>query len=231
MFEEWMAAERFYTFFMPLVVLIMVLTISVYMFVLIYTERGTKASKVGSLIFFSLLVIAVGYSAVGHLTHRTWLSQNDYIHPGIRDRATIIGFETSEDPAIVNAYRRSATLGENLGNLDMYDSERVTRSFPYEYIGSLGGDQHYFTYGETDEFVFRMDGQVYWSEEEDMLVGHEYRLTDERFEDIGFYNEHQVIFDALYLTVEEKEVDTDLTHSPETVTNMIGGWLFGRQFY
>lgn len=230
MFEEWMAAERFYTLFMPLVVIFMVLFISAYLFVLIYTNRGTKANKIGHLIFFSLLLIAVGYGFFGHLSHQNWLSQNDYIHPGVRERSTILGYETSEDPAIVNAYRRSATLGDNLAGLEMYESEEVTRSFPYEYIGSRG-DQHFFTYGESEEFVFRMDGLVYWSEEEDMLVGQEYRLTDERFIDIGFYNEHQVIFEALYLTEEEKEVDTELTQSPENVSNMIGGWLFGRQFY
>lgn len=230
MFEKWVAAERFYTFSMPLVVIFMVIFIGVYLFVLIYTDRGTKASKVGNLIFFSLLLIAVVYSGAGHLSHRNWLSQNDYIHPGIRDRSMILGMETTEDPAIVNAYRRSATLGENLSSLDLYDSELVTRSFPYDYIGSRG-NQHYFTYGESDDFVFRMDGLVYFSEDENELIGYEYRLTDERFEEIGFYNEHHVIFEALYLTEEEKEVDTSLAQSPESVTNMIGGWLFGRQFY
>lgn len=230
MFEEWMAAERFYTFFIPLVVIFMVLFVSVYIFVLIYTEKGTKASKIGNRIFFSLLILAVAYSAVGHLTHRGWLSQNEYIHPGVRDRATILGLETTEDPAIVNAYRRSATLGENLTALDMYESARVTRGFHYDYIGSRD-NQHYFTYGETDEFIFRMDGEVNWSEDENRLIGNEYRLTDERFLDIGFYNEHQVIFEVLHLTEEEKEVETDMTQSPESVTNMIGGWLFGRQFY
>lgn len=230
MFENWMAAERFYTLFMPLVVIFFVLFISVYLFVLIYTDRGTKANKIGHIVFFSLLFIGIGYSVVGHLTHSSWLGQNDYIHPGIRDRSTILGYETTEDPSIVNVYRRSDTLGDNLSSLNMYESEQVTRSFPYNYIGSRE-NQHFFSYGENDDFIFRLDGLVYWSADENRLIGNEYRLTDERFESIGFYNEHHVIFEALYLSEEERPVDNSLTHSTESVTSMISGWLFGRQFY
>ena len=230
MFRQWMAAEQFYTFTLPAIAIAMIILSGVYLFILIYTDRKTRAQKIGHLVFFSLLTPALVYGLWAHQSHNFWLDQNDYIHPGIRDRATIFGMETHEDPAIASAYRRSESLGENLTQLEMYEDEEVTRDFPYTYVGS-NGSQHYFSHGEDDAYTFRLDGVVHWSEDSNYLIGREHRLVDEQFEDIGFYNEHHIIFEALHLTDDEQEVDPSRMENYYSVTDMIGGWLFGRQFY
>ncbi|MDZ7836393.1 MAG: hypothetical protein U5K84_14690 [Alkalibacterium sp.] len=91
---------------------------------------------------------------------------------------------------------------------------------------------HYFTYGDEEQFVFKLQGELNWTDGERELVGYAFQLTDERFADIGFYNEPDIIFDSLSLPASDQTelIDVD-TNDAIPITEMIGGWNFGRQFY
>jgi len=113
----------------------------------------------------------------------------------------------------------------------MYEAEQVTIPFSYTYAGSQESN-HYFTYGDEDQYVFTLQGDINWTDGERELVGFEFRLVDERFEDIGFYNEPDIIFDSLSLPESEQQALSDIdTNGALSINDMIGGWNFGRQFY
>lgn len=171
------------------------------------------------------------YFVFGHLRYNYWIEQNDYINPGIRSSQTILGIETSEDPSIVKTYRRSGTLKENLKALKMYESKKVSIPFSYDYAGS-NENNHYFTYGKNSQYVFILQGKINWTKKKRELVGFEFSLTDERFKDIGFYSEPNIIFDSLSLPETEQRVLADIdVNDALSINEMISGWNFGRQFY
>lgn len=231
MYSFWMKAERFYTFTMPLIIIILLFLVVAYVFVYSYADPNKPLRKYVTWGYLGLILISGLYFVWGQFTYDRWVEQNEYITPGIRSQSSILGIKTYEDPAIVKVYRRSNSLKENLLALDMYEAEKVSTPFPYTYAGSQEAN-HYFTYGDEDQFVFKMQGELNWTEDERELVGFEFRLTDERFEDIGFYNEPDTIFDSLSLPESEKRALTDLDiYDAIPITEMISGWNFGRQFY
>jgi len=231
MYSFWMKAEQFYTFTMPLAIIVLLLLAVVYVFVLSYADPNKPYRKNITRGFFGLVLVSLLYFGWGHATYSHWVDQNEYISPGIRSRETILGIETTEDPAIVRAYRRSDSLKENLLALDMYEAEKVSRPFAYTYAGSTEST-HYFTYGDEEQFVFKLQGELNWTDGERELVGYAFQLTDERFADIGFYNEPDIIFDSLSLpTSDQTELGEVDTNNAIPINDMIGGWNFGRQFY
>ncbi|OJF90305.1 hypothetical protein [Alkalibacterium sp. 20] len=231
MYSFWMKAERFYTFTMPLIIIILLFLIIAYVFVYSYADPNKPMRKYVTRGYLGLILASILYFAWGQSTYNHWVEQNEYITPGIRSHSSILGIETSEDPAIVKAYRRSNSLKDNLLELDMYEAEKVSIPFSYAYAGSQEAN-HYFTYGDEDQFVFKMQGEINWTEEERELVGFAFSLTDERFEEIGFYNEPDTIFDSLSLPESEQRELTDIDiHDAVPITEMISGWNFGRQFY
>ncbi|SFC61137.1 hypothetical protein SAMN04488102_11325 [Alkalibacterium subtropicum] len=231
MYAYWMRAEQFYTFTMPLIVMVLLFLAIVFVFAYSYTDPKKPARKYVTRGYLGLIGLCALYFIWGHLTYDHWVEQNEYITPGIRPYQTIVGIRTSEDPSIVRAYRRSDTLKENLLALDMYEAERVTRPFDYTYAGSMG-NTHYFTYGDEDQYVFALQGEINWTESERELIGYEFSLTDERFEDIGFYNAPDIIFDSLSLPKSERKELADIdTNDALSINDMIGDWNFGRQFY
>ncbi|MER2063658.1 MAG: hypothetical protein ABS873_03345 [Alkalibacterium sp.] len=231
MYQTWMRAEQFYTFTMPLIVLILLLLAIIFVFAYSYmdpkqTHRGYVTKG-----FFGLVGLSLLYFLWGHVSYNYWIEQNEYITPGIRTHQSILGIELSESPAIVRSYRRSNSLKDNLMALDMYEAEKISRPFTYTYAGS-SENNHYFTYGDEDQYVFTLQGQINWTEGERELVGYAFQLTDERFADIGFYDEPDIIFESLSLPRSEQAEVLDVnTNDAISITEMIGGWNFGRQFY
>lgn len=231
MYSFWIRAEHFYTFIMPIVIVVLLFLALVYVFVYSYADPNKPYRKYITWGYLGLIVFSLLYFVWGHFTYNQWVEQHDYITPGIRSHATILGIETYEDPAIVRSYRRSGSLKDNLLALDMYEAERVTLPFSYTYAGS-SENNHYFTYGDEDQYVFTLQGDINWTEDERELVGFQFRLTDDRFEDIGFYNEPDIIFDSLSLPESEQKELADInTNDAISINEMIGGWNFGRQFY
>lgn len=231
MYAFWMRAEQFYTYWMPLVVIVLLFLAIVFVFAYSYLDPNKPVRKYVTLSYLGLIGISLVYFLWGHLTYNYWVEQNEYITPGIRSYQTILGIETSEDPSIVRSYRRSGSLKDNLLALEMYEAEQVTRPFDYTYAGSQESN-HYFTYGDEDQYVFTLQGEINWTDNERELVGFEFRLTDERFADIGFYNEPDIIFDSLSLPESEQKELSDIDiNDALSINDMIGGWNFGRQFY
>lgn len=231
MYSLWIKAEQFYTFTMPLIIIILLFSVVIYVFIYSYADPNKPMRKYLSRGYIGLILASLLYFVWGHFTYNYWVEQNEYITPGIRSYQTILGIETSEDPSIVRAYRRSNSLKDNLLALDMYVAERVSTPFNYTYAGSQEAN-HYFTYGDEDQYVFKLQGDINWTDNDRELVGYEFRLTDDRFEDIGFYNEPDIIFDSLSLPESEQRDLADIdTFEAISITEMIGGWNFGRQFY
>lgn len=232
MYSFWVNAERFYTFIMPVIVLMLLFLVVVYIFIYSYADPRRPFRKKITRGYLGLILVSLLYFAWGHFTYNEWVNQNEYINPGIRSHASILGIETSEDPSIVRAYRRSNSLKENLLALSMYEATEVTRPFPYDYAGSTESN-HYFTYGDENQYIFKMQGEINWTDDERELVGYEFRLTDDRFVDLGFYNEPDTIFDSLSLPESEQKELSDAIDVNEAISimEMIPGWNFGRQFY
>lgn len=231
MYQNWMRAEQFYTFTMPLLLVILLFLAIVFVFAYSYMDPNKPHRSYVTKGYLSLIGVIVLYFVWGHVSYNYWVEQHEYITPGIRSHATILGIEISESPAIVRSYRRSGSLKENLLALDMYESETVSIPFTYTYAGSQENN-HYFTYGDEDQYVFTLQGDINWTDSERELVGLEFTLTDERFEDIGFYNEPDIIFDSLSLPESEQKELSDIdTNDALSINEMIGGWNFGRQFY
>ncbi|MCC5894013.1 MAG: hypothetical protein JJU16_00995 [Alkalibacterium sp.] len=229
MYSFWMDAERFYTFTMPIVVIVLLVMAFVYVFVMSYTEKDQQSRGVITGWFGLMLLISLGYFIYGHLEYNAWVEQNDYIHPGIRKHSYILGIQTDEDDQLVQAFQRASSLYGNLTELDMYEAEKVTLPFSYEYLGSQE-DTHYFSFGEDDQYAFRIRTSVNWTEDVREIQGWRFKLTDDRFEPIGFTREFDFFFDSLYLPADEQRELQDLSGFQMISTgDMFSGWIFGDQ--
>lgn len=229
MYAFWLEAERFYTFTMPVIVIILLVLVFGYVFVYSYTEKGQKSRRLITRSFGLLILICLGYFIYGHMEYGYWVEQNDYIHPGIREYSYILGIQTDEEPAIVQAYQRSSSLNENLSELDMYEPEYVVQSFSYRYLGSQEGT-HYFSFGEDDQYAFRIRGDINWTESEREINGWSFNLTDERFESIGFTSRFDIIFDSLSLPEDEqRDLESLSNYQVMPIRDVFSGWIFGNQ--
>ncbi|WP_161878486.1 hypothetical protein [Alkalibacterium sp. MB6] len=231
MYSFWIRAEQFYTLIMPVLAVFLLILLIAYIMLISYTEKGKPNRRWAHRVFFGILGLSALVGLVGHYQNQYWLEQNEFVTPGIREFNYVLGYRNNEDASIVRSYRRSSNLAEQLSFLDMYEGERTTRPFDYPYLGSEG-NVHYFTYGEDNQYVFTYQGDIHWTEDERELVGWRYHLTDGRFEELGFHNEFDIIFDSLSLPKEEqKELEEYDAYTAVTIEEMIGGWNFGRQFY
>lgn len=231
MYEAWLKAEAFYTLTMPILIVIGLILLIVYILIYSYTEPKKKARQVANKSFMVLVLLCVGYFVWGHTRYNDWIAQNDYINPGVREFNYVLGMQSNEDPSMVRLYRRSDSLPENLAALEMYEGDQITRPFSYPYLGFEGG-LHYFAYGKEEEYAFTYQGDIQWTEEERAIHGWQYKLVDDRFEQIGFVNEFDIIFDTISLPESEQgELDSLDTTYIVPIEEMYGGWIFGRQFY
>lgn len=229
MYAFWMEAERFYTFTMPLVVIILLVLAFGYVFVYSYTEKGQKSRQVVTGGFGLVILISLSYFIYGHMEYGHWVEQNDAIHPGIRGHSYILGIQSDEDDQLVQAFQRASSLYGNLTELDMYEAEKVNRPFTYDYLGSRN-ETHYFSLGKDNQYAFRIRTDINWTEEMREIQGWHFRLTDDRFETIGFTREFAIIFDSLFLPVDEKKELKDLSGFQMISTgDIFSGWIFGNQ--
>ena len=231
MYDAWVRAEAFYTLTMPILIVLLLICLIAYILIYSYTEPKKKARKLANKSMTVLLLVGAGYFAWGHTRYNEWIAQNDYLNPGIRAFSFILGMQTNEDPAMVRLYRRTGSLPENLDALEMYEGEERSFPFGYTYMGYEGG-LHYFSYGDDNQYAFTYQGDIQWTEEERAIQGWDYRLVDDRFEQLGFMNDFDIIFKAILLPESEKrELDAVDTAYVVTIEEMYEGWLFGRQFY
>lgn len=229
MYAFWLEAERFYTFTMPIIVIILLTLAFGYVFVVSYTEKGHKSRRLTTGGFCLMLVFSLGYFIYGHNEFSYWVEQNDHIHPGIRKHTYILGIQTDEDEQLVQAFQRASSVQRNLTELDMYEAEKVVQAFNYNYLGSRD-ETHYFSFGEDDQYAFRIRTDINWTDDTREIQGWQFQLTDERFETIGFTRQFNTFFDSLYLPVDEQRELQDLTGFQMVSTeDIFSGWTFGSQ--
>ncbi|TVP89636.1 hypothetical protein [Alkalibacterium sp.] len=229
MFEFWIEAERFYTFIMPVVIIAYVFLIGVIILIYTYAERIKLRRRVTVITVLTATLLASGYFLFGHFQYRQWVQQNDFIHPGIREYSYILGIRTDEDRGLVRVFRRSSNIYGQMSELDMYEARTVEEDFPYNYLGSRDST-HYFSFGEDEQFAFRIRGDVTWTEDRRELVGTEFHLTDERFETIGFVPYSAPIFETVYLPEEEQRELVNLSdYQIVSVSRLYAEWIFPNQ--
>lgn len=230
MYEFWIEAERFYTLIMPAVIIAYVFLIGLIILVYAYAERIKLRRRVTSIIILTATLLAAGYFAFGHFQYREWIQQNEFIHPGIREYSYIFGIRTDEDRGLVRLFRRSSNIYTQMTELDMYESDPLEIEFPYTYLGSRDST-HYFSFGEDEQFAFRIRGELSWTEDDRReMTGTEFYLTDDRFESIGFVPQSAPIFETLYLPEEEQRELSNLSdYQLVSVSRLYAEWIFPNQ--
>lgn len=134
-----------------------------------------------------------------------------------------------EEPQIVKSLGRSNRLYANLSELKMYGRTTVTQPFNHDYVGSRGND-HYFSFGDNNQYVYRIRGEINWDSENSEIRGTKFSLTDKRFQDLGFIDDFDVVFDALDVPYELKdEVDIKDNQRILSIDDVYGNWIFSEQ--
>lgn len=151
--EFWVAAERFYTFTLPVLVLVLGIGFIVACFVFFYAPPGETIKRNTVVIALAVLVLAGGYTWWGHDRYADLLTVNESITPGIRTYRMLFGIENHEDREMVELSQESSRLGQYLAELDYYEAERVTLELEYDYIGNQS-DTHYFAINDRNACKF-----------------------------------------------------------------------------
>ena len=229
MYESWIEAERFYTLFMPWTIIGLAVLVFVYIFIYSYTAKGQKLRKGINLSVISILLLSLLYFVFGHLRYSFWVEQNEYIHPGIREYTYILGIRSDEDRQVIRAQRQSPSLYRQLNALEKYEADARVQPMIYDYLGSRD-DTHYFSFGDEDQYAFRIRGTVEWTQGEREVHGWQFRLTDDRFETLGFAKDFDIIFDVLLLPETEQRELADLSDYRMTaISEVYPNWIFPNQ--
>lgn len=227
MFSLWTRAEHFYATSLPIIFTVLLFLSIIYFIAVFYTKKKTNPRKIAHVSFLGLIALAALYGIWGHSTYNFWLEDNEHINPGIRTQRVVLGRELYEDGNMVNIHKRSSALAEKLDQLDLYESITVKRELPYTYIGSRS-PSHFFAFGEENQYVFRIIGEINWTEGERELVGKHFQLKDDAFETIGFINDYGILFDSIFLPAsEKKELDGYVnSHDLYPIIDLFPEWTF-----
>lgn len=230
--ERWLAAERFYTFLLPVFVVIFLFFLIVTVFVITYAGKGT----IGRKRYFQVLglIVCIGglYSIWGHRTYQSYLTQNEHINPAMRSYDPIFGLQIETEQTIIDSYQQTLHQSEEYRALDMYIEEEVTEPFPYEYIGSTDRD-HYFVFREDRNLWTRFTGELRMTAGESYLLGSHFHLIDDAFKEYGFMDTPYPIVEALYLNEEQYNQGADDFDIPyrgiHHISLVFPEWNLGRQ--
>lgn len=206
MYDFWINGERFYTMILPILVVIVLITLTAMIFLFYYTIKGSKVRKNGLFTVVFLMVGMTGYAYWQHTEYEPWIEQSSILNPGIRDRYMIMGTAVMEDPELVKTYRSMNQL-DHYKKLEMYEETEVTKSFNNQYLGSTG-NSHYFAIGDDGEYAFRYTGEVVYTDDPTQLAGAAFQLTDARLEESGFNAESPNYLETFYINQEEAEQAT-----------------------
>ncbi|MDZ7835486.1 MAG: hypothetical protein U5K84_09420 [Alkalibacterium sp.] len=231
LFSDWIDAERFYTFIIPSILVIFLIMLLFYVIVFTYLKKGTKLRKNVNAALLVLMFASVLYFIGGHINYRYWVEQNDYINPGIREYSYLFGIRNEEEPETVEIYKNSDELYSNLSSLNMYESHQISQSFDYTYYGSQSGT-HYFLFGEEEEYVFRIRGEINWTGGHKEMTGQVFHLSDDRYQDIGFIPEFNTIFESVSLPEnEQREIGSLKEYQVVEIEDVFSDWVFSNQRY
>lgn len=203
--EFWTNAERFYELWFAVIsILILICGIAV-LFMLIYARKGKKKRKI--LITLGIAGVLGVIGLVGHNRYQPYLEQAAHSNPLIRDREPTMTGYNFYGKYEENYYSQLNDL-ESLRNMVLYEEERVTE--PVTYLGQ-GQFFHYFEQSDGD--IFKQSRGIEFSEEAEQtqLVGSRFTLIDEEFQEIGFKNPKNIMFDYLEIPMSEQHK----TYEPE----------------
>lgn len=226
-YEFWIRAERFYSVILPYLGIALALGLIVLFFVFTYAAPKSKTKKYGWIIYTGCVVAALLYGMWGHRQYQEWLIENEFVTPGTRTFERFMGFRREEDDEVVRLYRESSSLGDVLSQSTLYEAQTVVEPLEYRYLGSNENNVHYFEH--DDERVIHIRGEADFTGEETYLEGAEYHLVDERFEEIGFLNDHDVMFERVIINEQEaEEAPQEWHHVTQPIEDIFTGWHFGR---
>lgn len=220
--EFWLHAERFYESWLTILVsLIIVILITM---ILSYTYiRKENRKKILSA--FTVVAVILGLIALGrHVRYASYLEQAMHVNPLIRDRTPAFIDYTYFSRNELSFYTGLNDL-EALREMTLYEEELVEEEV--EYLGE-GKHTHYFEH--DNGLQFRFNRTLVFSDEVDQakLVGARFYLADDAFQEIGFMNPENVMFEHIIVPVSEE----GKTFTPEDerdfmrIENVLDGWNF-----
>ncbi|HLR91623.1 MAG TPA: hypothetical protein VK048_01015 [Atopostipes sp.] len=196
--EYWVNAERFYELWFVVISAFIILCGIVMIFIGSYARK--KNRKKFLFIPGVIIVVLSIIGLLGHYRYQPYLEQASAVNPLIRDRtprlATYVYYGSLEE----NYYKDLNAL-DTLQNMVLYEEEQVIE--PVTYLGE-GEYFHYFE--NTEGELFKQDREIVFTEESPhaQVVGSRFNLKDEAFQDIGFKNPKNTMFDSIKIPASEQ---------------------------
>jgi len=177
---------------------LLLISVIVMIFVVTYAKKENRIKYILIMVGVTMIFATTGF--LGHVRYRPYLNQANYISPLIRDReptmTTYVAYGATEE----DYYSQFNDL-DGLRNLVLYEEEQVTEPVVYLRHGD------YFHYFErSDEQLFKQNRHIEFVEtaQETQLIGSRFFLNDESFQEIGFKNPENTMFDYIKIPVSEQ---------------------------
>lgn len=196
--EFWRNAERFYEFWFIIISMLLLTSVIVIIFVATYARKKNRIKY--SLIMIGLSMIFAITGFLGHVHYHLYLEQASYINPLIRDREPrmmgYIGYGASEE----NHYTQLNDL-DSLRELVLYEEERVTEPLIY-----LGHGEYFHYFKRSNGQLFKQNRHIEFAEtaQQTQLIGSRFSLKDESFQEIGFKNPENTMFEYIIVPASEQ---------------------------
>jgi len=196
--EFWRNAELFYEFCFFIISVLLLISVIVMIFVVTYARKENRKKYILVMVGVTMIFAITGF--LGHVRYRPYLNQASYISPLIRDReptmTTYVAYGATEE----DYYSQFNDL-DSLRNLVLYEEEQITE--PVFYLGH-GDYFHYFK--RSDGQLFKQNRHIEFAEktQQTQLIGSRFFLKDESFQDIGFKNPENTMFDYIKIPASEQ---------------------------
>lgn len=220
--EFWLQAERFYEFWLMLIIAIIVILLSMLILAYTYTRKENRKKLVVGMLSIAAVFGLIGF--VGHTRYSSYLGPATHVNPLMRDRVPTFTGYTYVGRNELGYYTNLNDL-EALREMPIYEEKPVIETVAY--LGE-GKHTHYFEHENGLRFRFRRTLDFSDEVDEAKLTGSRFYLKDEAFEEIGFINPENIMFDRIIVPSSEE----GKTFTPENeadfmqIENVIDDWNF-----
>lgn len=197
--EFWTSAERFYELWFFIFSLLFLFIVIVFLFALTYTSKNNRIKVITGL---TSLLVAIGLIGLyGHLHYHPYLEQASYTNPLIRDREPRLHMYIPYSQTEQMMFEQLNDL-KSLRKMVLYKEEKVAESITY-----LGKDTNYYYFEHEDGQLFKETFDIEFREDVDQayLKGSLFFLEDKMFEEIGFKNPRNIMYDKIVIPLNEQE--------------------------
>lgn len=197
--EFWTSAERFYELWFFVLSLLFLLIVIIFLFALTYTSKNNRIKVIT---WMTSSLVAVGLVGLyGHSNHYPYLEQASYINPLIRDREPRLHMYIPYSQTEQTMFEQLNDI-ESLQKMVLYEEEKVA-----EPITFLGQDTNYHYFKHEDGQLFKETFDIEFREDVDQayLKGSLFFLEDKMFEEIGFKNPRNIMYDKIVIPLNEQE--------------------------